>query len=150
MTDSNLLQAISIDLVEARRWLPVTVTLVGILRKTLEAHLNEQGSNGVTLNYRDPDYSAEQGGYHPVEIRLEQTGSSSGWRLVYLTDFAFFGRVYPELERELDFNLSNGTGYQAYMGEYPINHFRGLYRVWEANFRYYLRLGVYQLTVTWD
>ncbi len=26
----------------------------------------------LTLNYRDPDYSATTGGYHPVEIRLER------------------------------------------------------------------------------
>jgi len=29
----------------------------------------------LTLNFRDPDYSPEAGGYRPVEIRLEkQTG----------------------------------------------------------------------------
>ncbi|WP_412514178.1 DUF2787 domain-containing protein [Shewanella indica] len=139
-----------VDLTEARRWLPVTVTLSGILRRTLEEHPNDQCSDGVTLNFRDPNYSVEHGGYHPVEIRLERSDSASGWRLVYITDFAFFGPVYPELEKELDFNLSNGTGYQAYTGEYPLNHFRGLYRIWESNFRYYLGLGVYQLTVTWD
>ena len=31
-------------------------------------------SNGVILNFRDPDYSAEAGGYHPVEIAVNSEG----------------------------------------------------------------------------
>ena len=36
--------------------------------------LNEKGilGNNVTINFRDPTYSAENGGFHPVEIRLER------------------------------------------------------------------------------
>lgn len=34
----------------------------------------DSGTNLVTLNYRDPDYSAESGGYHPVEINIYRSG----------------------------------------------------------------------------
>ena len=30
------------------------------------------GAKVVTLNFRDPDYSPEAGGFHPVEVRLEK------------------------------------------------------------------------------
>ena len=33
-----------------------------------------ENSEAVVLNFRDPTYSAENGGYHPVEIRLENDG----------------------------------------------------------------------------
>ena len=37
----------------------------------------------LTLNFRDKDYSAAAGGFHPVEVRLEKRGIS--WELVYIT-----------------------------------------------------------------
>jgi hypothetical protein len=47
--------------------LPYTIspTLINILEKL--ADCLESGS--ITVNFRDPTYSAEFGGYHPVEIR---------------------------------------------------------------------------------
>ena len=32
---------------------------------------------GLTINFRDPEYSPEKGGWHPVEIRLIQSPSRS-------------------------------------------------------------------------
>ncbi len=29
-------------------------------------------TNAITFNFRSPDYSAEQGGYYPVEIHFER------------------------------------------------------------------------------
>ncbi len=42
--------------------------------------LNEEGISGdsVTINFRDPTYSAENGGFHPVEIRLERQNNMLG------------------------------------------------------------------------
>lgn len=39
----------------------------------------------VVLNFRDPNYSADDGGYHPVEIRLENEGDC--WHFVTLPTF---------------------------------------------------------------
>jgi hypothetical protein len=49
--------------------------------------------NAITLNFRDPSYSAETGGYHPVEIRLEN--KSELWQIAYITDFSFQGSPFP-------------------------------------------------------
>ena len=40
---------------------------------------------GLTINFRDPEYSPEKGGWHPVEIRLIPAGED--WQLDYVTIF---------------------------------------------------------------
>lgn len=47
-----------------------------------------ENEKAVTINFRDPNYSADDGGYHPVEIRLENEGdcwcfSKPLWHLSY-------------------------------------------------------------------
>ncbi|WP_429219019.1 DUF2787 family protein [Aeromonas veronii] len=70
----------------------------------------------LILNYRDPDYSATTGGYHPVEIRLERW--DDGWHLRYVTDFAYVGQGWcTELAKELDFDFSMGEYTHSMMGE---------------------------------
>jgi hypothetical protein len=51
--------------------LAVSDKLMAILEQ--QANLNSAVTNetaDITFNFRDADYSAELGGYHPVEIRL--------------------------------------------------------------------------------
>lgn len=52
---------------------------------------------GLTINFRDPEYSPETGGWHPVEIRLIPAGED--WQLDYVTDFHYAGHPWPELEK---------------------------------------------------
>jgi hypothetical protein len=62
-------------------------------------------NNALTLNFRNTDYTATTGGYHPVEIRLEKIGSTpkpDHWQLVYITDFSYQGGPQPELVTEID------------------------------------------------
>jgi len=40
----------------------------------------------VALNFRDPTYSAINGGYHPVEIHVDSKGN-----ILCITDFSFAG-----------------------------------------------------------
>ena len=142
--------AITIDAMPARCWLPVTRMLVGKLEALLEANIPAELPAGVTLNFRDPSYSAESGGFHPVEIRMEPASIDGPWRISYITDFAFFGRPYPELEKDIDFNFVTGEGYQAFVGYHPLRNFSGIYRMWEGNFRSYLNSNIFQITITWD
>ncbi|MEN1933506.1 DUF2787 family protein [Escherichia coli] len=51
----------------------------------------------MVINFRDPDYSAESGGFHPVEMRFIRQDNE--WYFDYVTDFSYMGRVYPELEK---------------------------------------------------
>ncbi|MFP1454338.1 DUF2787 family protein [Escherichia coli] len=38
-------------------------------------------------------------GFHPVQWLIED----NEWYFDYVTDFSYMGRVYPELEKEMDF-----------------------------------------------
>lgn len=94
-----------------------------------------EDAKAVTLNFRDPNYSADNGGYHPVEIRLEN--NNNHWRICYITDFCYVGSGYmAELIKELDFDFSSGL-FQNLFGSFPIEQAREVYQVWEANFLYY-------------
>ncbi|HDX8399293.1 TPA: DUF2787 family protein, partial [Aeromonas dhakensis] len=55
-------------------------------------------ATALTLNFRSPDYSADTGGYRPVEIRLEKRAGS--WGMAYVTEFTYLG---GELVKDLDF-----------------------------------------------
>lgn len=100
-------------------------------------------SSGFILNFRDPDYSAEHGGYHPVEVLVLPTGV-----LAYVTDFAYVGcPPYAELTKELDFDFSYGLFGQ--MGrDYPLQEGRELFRLFQQNFVSYYQSGVFSLSVS--
>ncbi len=95
----------------------------------------------VVLNFRDPDYSAQLGGFHPVEIFIDCDGI-----IKYITDFSFFGPLdMAELGKDIDFDF----GSNAYLScGYPISisEGRGLYRLWEGNFCEYYKMGVYNVS----
>ena len=63
---------------------PVAISqqLVAIIDKEIETS-NVDTGEGVILNFRDPDYSAESGGYHPVEICVNSQG-----RIQYITAYS--------------------------------------------------------------
>jgi hypothetical protein len=98
----------------------------------LAPHENEKA---VTINFRDPNYSADDGGYHPVEMRLENEGDS--WRFNYITDFTYVGIGYmAELAKDLDFDFDAGV-FQNLFGTYPIEQAIEMFQIWESNFVYY-------------
>lgn len=93
---------------------------------------------GVILNFRDPNYSAETGGYHPVEIAIDRKVV-----IVYITDFAFVGRPpFTELAKEIDFDFRL-TAFQHFGIEFPLHRGRRLFELWQRNFVCYYRSGVY-------
>ncbi|EGR3956223.1 DUF2787 domain-containing protein, partial [Vibrio cholerae] len=103
--------------------LPVSKKLHKLLSEQLTAHLlsNEAltSSRYLVFNFRDKSYSAEEGGFHPVEMAICQT-STGEWSIEYITDFAYMGNYYPELERNLDFDFRVGQFFVAYRGWLPI------------------------------
>ena len=122
---------------------PVAISqqLVAIIDKEIEA-CDVDTSDGVILNFRDPDYSAESGGYHPVEICVDAQG-----RIQYITDFAYYGQgPYAELDKELDFDFSYGK-FQQMGREYPIKQAASLFKIWQANFCSYYRRQVFEVSV---
>ena len=112
----------------------------------LAPHNNEKS---VTINFRDPNYSIDDGGYHPVEIRLEN--ESDGWRFSYITDFCYVGSGYcAELAKDLDFDFDAGV-FQNLFGTYPIEQAIEMFQIWETNFVYYAIVSkVFDKTITVD
>lgn len=97
---------------------------------------------GLIINFRDPDYGAERGGYHPVEIGIDPLG-----KIHYVTDFAFVGPPgYAELEKELDWDIRCGA-FQHLGHEYPISQGRSMYQIWERNFLAYVGMGIFKVKV---
>ncbi len=122
--------------------LAISNTLILILNKEIQLHREVDISSGCIFNFRDPDYSAEGGGYHPVEIYIDENG-----RFKYLTDFAYVGDGhYAELVKELDFDLSLGL-FQQMGRDYPIAQGKGLFRIWQSNFCAYYQSKVFTVTV---
>lgn len=123
---------------------PVNVTkkFARIVEDAINAG-NVATDGGVIVNFRDPEYSADQGGYHPVEVMV----SKDGW-IRYVTDFAFVGQPpFAELAKELDFDFSQGL-FQQMGRDYPIQEGRSLFRTWQANFCDYHKSGVFEVEVS--
>lgn len=125
--------------------LSVSDKLHALINKQLQTSIVATTPNSETLsiNFRDKSYSAEEGGYHPVEIGLKIENNMLN--ILYITDFAFMGNHYPELERCIDFDFGNqvaftvATGWQSIRSE-GIDE---LYKMWEYNFLHYVEAECY-------
>ncbi|HDZ3733001.1 TPA: DUF2787 domain-containing protein [Vibrio harveyi] len=127
-----------------RLLLPVSVDLQDALNRVL----GESGKwtpmiQSVVINFRDGTYSAENGGYHPVEIRLVRNGEQ--WIFDYITDFAYHGYPFAELVKEIDFDFGNGVGRVVFQQDKPItcDEIEELYQLWENNFIAYYETGAF-------
>ncbi|WP_394128418.1 DUF2787 domain-containing protein [Vibrio hepatarius] len=135
--------------------LPVSNKLHTLLSKLFTAHLlgheTLATSRYLVFNFRDKTYSAEEGGFHPIEIAICHT-SIGEWSIEYITDFAYMGNYYPELERNLDFDFRVGQFFVAYRGWLPMqgsSDAKELYQLWECNFLAYVDTDAYnEITVT--
>jgi hypothetical protein len=113
--------------------LPVSKSLADALIAIIDQ--DKLTGEAVTINFRDPDYSAEKGGFHPVEIRLEKR--SDAWQFCYITDFCYVGSGYTaELAKDLDFDFQAGV-FQNLFGIFPIEQATDMYQIWESNFLHY-------------
>lgn len=125
-------------------FLPISHSLHTILNQVLAQHPDSYGAKHITINFRDKSYSAENGGYHPVEIALTKL-TDSNYSIIYITDFSYCGNAYPELERDTDFDIGNSMVFSRYTGWQNIRlpDMAELYELWEANFVGYVDMEVY-------
>ncbi|WP_179309092.1 DUF2787 family protein [Escherichia coli] len=127
--------------------LPVTKEFQQYITTLLANQVLQKITEAVVINFRDPDYSAESGGFHPVEIRF--ISKNNEWYFDYVTDFSYMGRVYPELEKEIDFCWSGNYVFHYLIGDISLAAERNeLWSLWERNFMEYLSMGIYRVTVT--
>ncbi len=129
--------------------LPVNQKLIELLFKEMgNIPPMKNKLKAASFIFRDTDYSAERGGYHPVEIRLIKKDDQ--WYFDYITDFAYMGRVYPELEKEIDFSWSQQYAFHSGLGD--LGHKAGceLFELWQSNFIQYYDLDVYTVQFLWE
>ena len=119
---------------------PVSGEFIDILEKEITASNHKGGC--LILNFRDPTYSAERGGFHPIEVMI------SKGVICYITDFAYVGAPpFEELAKQIDFDFKHHV-FQQMGRDQRIAKGVGLYRIWEANFNSYYQMGVYQTEVS--
>ena len=117
--------------------LKITKRLQNIILAEMKKAGRKTFQRGVVINFRDPTYSAETGGFHPVEIGIDDQG-----QIMYITDFAYVGSHYPELEKELDFAFEH-SAFQQMGREYHISQGRGLFRIFQSNFCNYYDMDTF-------
>jgi len=116
---------------------------VQVINSVIKSSPEVVNGNGVILNFRDPNYSAESGGFHPVEASFDSKGN-----ILYLTDFAYFGMPpFTELGIELDWNFEQDS-FRQLDSTYDLECGRSLLGLYLANFTAYYKSGVYQVEVT--
>tara|TARA_R110000737_G_scaffold282984_1_gene289643 strand:+ start:4813 stop:5232 length:420 start_codon:yes stop_codon:yes gene_type:complete len=105
-------------------------------------------TSAITLNFRDLDYSASLGGYHPVEIHLER--DKHDWKLVYITDFSYQGSPSPELTKELDICFITKQVFSLFGGWLSGRNSKQLVTMFINNFIEYHAMNVYQTSISFD
>jgi len=112
--------------------------------------LQDSDTQGIILNFRDPDYSISTGGFHPVEIRLIKTSVNDGheYQFVYITDFSFQGAPYPELAVDIDVCFIAEQVFTVYGGWLDKRNGDELKDLFLTNFVSYVEMGVFKVEVT--
>lgn len=128
--------------------LPVSNELTQILlHQLIPATEGRDTLTAATINFRDPDYSPDTGGYHPVEVRL--VWRTDAWHFDYITTFSFVGQGWcTELAKELDFDV--GQNRFAMRGFRPQDLAVGkeMYSLFEQNFIAYVKMDVFDVIIT--
>ncbi|WP_323169084.1 DUF2787 family protein [Pantoea agglomerans] len=128
--------------------MPVSQELINIILAELSKNPPVKPNiRAVTLLFKDINYSAENGGFHPVEIRL--ISRNDEWYFDYITDFKYMG-TDPELEKEIDISWSQRYVFLSYAGDLPPGEGRDIFALWQRNFVHYHFLNIYTLTVMWE
>lgn len=130
--------------------LPVCQSLLIMLSQQAErTDLDLGRCTQLTFNFRNPGYSAEQGGVHPVEIRLVR--GLDDWLFDYVTDFSYQGLGQDaELCKELDFNFLDGEHFMQGWGPLRLAEARELFELWQRNFIAYCGLECFSVTINGD
>ena len=130
--------------------LPVAqALLVQLNQEVAKTELNLERLTQLTFNFRNPCYSAEQGGVHPVEIRLIR--GLDGWLFDYITDFSYQGPGQDaELCKELDFNFLDDEHYLQGWGPMQRAEAHELFTLWQTNFVAYFRMAYFTVEVSGD
>jgi len=128
---------------------PVDLELFKQLETLVEKENIPEKATSLVFNFRDKSYSADAGGYHPVEIRIYLEDQM--WNIDYITDFSFQGGVFSELAAEVDFDFRNNRLSVSFVPPMPITADIDFFNLWMGNFFAYLNSGAFdEIAVGWD
>lgn len=130
--------------------LPVAQVLIVLLNQEVtHTGLDLDRLTQLTFHFRNPSYTPEQGGVHPVELRLIR--GLDGWLVDYVTDFSYQGQGQDaELCKELGFNFLDGEHYLRGWGPLPPADAHELFNMWQGAFLAYAQLVFFTVTVSGD
>ncbi len=87
------------------------------------------------ISFKSLDYSAEAGGYRPVEVMIRDS------QVIYVTDFTYVGSgPYAELVKGMDWDFAAGEVGQGGM-YYDLEEGLELWGLYQSNFVDYFRAG---------
>lgn len=120
------------------------------LFKILDVELTQCANSVLTatsiiFNFKDLDYSSENGGFHPVEIRLVKR---QHWQFDYITDFSYQGQGYPELVKEIDVCFQSAEVTHLHLGLVPKHSADELVELFLTNFISYVEMEVFTVEIT--
>ena len=123
--------------------LPISLALLDTLNNVLNKHTGLVESHH-TIHLSNENYTAEHGGYHPVEIALAK-GVNNLYSILCITDLSFNGYPYPILERDIEFDFTHATVFTRYSGLKSMTapNTDKLYTLWESKFIVNFAKGVY-------
>lgn len=128
--------------------LPISPAFTQSIKQVISKQVTEDITlpNVIVLNFKDPKYSVDSGGFHPVEVMLKK--GNKAYIIQYITDFAYVGEGdMAELAKESDFDFADGI-FQNLYGVYPIEQAHEYYQIWEQNFLNYLNeFEVYDISM---
>jgi len=123
--------------------LPINSKFIHIIEKELSNAQQTDSNTTTILNFRDPDYSSDHGGYHPVEIMLNEHGI-----IQYITDFSYVGPSdMAELAKELDFDFANGH-MEVFGRTYPLANGAEIFKTFVQNFSNYYQQGIFSVEIS--
>lgn len=107
------------------------------INKDFETILNSlvKENGDFIISFKSSDYSAETGGYRPVEVMIRNS------QVIYVTDFTYVGSgPYAELVKGMDWDFAAGECGQT--GVYfDLEEAAELWGIYQSNFVDYFRTG---------
>jgi len=128
--------------------LPISNKLIELLTNVISSkHLNPAELSDITIIFRDDTYTPTSGGYLPVEVRLVIINEQLN--IDYVTGFCYVGSGFnTELTKEIDFDFTNGVGFQLYSGHHKLADLSELFQLWQSNFIEYVKQDIFTISVT--
>ncbi|MFA0000454.1 DUF2787 family protein [Vibrio lentus] len=123
--------------------LPISLALLDTLNNALNEYAALADGHHI-IHFSNKHYTAEHGGYHPVEIALSNNINNL-YSILCITDFSFNGYPYPTLERDIEFDFTHATVFTRHSGLKSMTapNTNKLYTFWESRFIDNLAKGAY-------